>query len=593
MPTQSSARNLPSQLLVGGFKIALAILLAFSLAGLYSCAYTPSLVPSKNIAADLVLRNGDIYTVDAVRSWADAVAIKGEYIVYVGHDSGAQAFIDADTKVVDLNGKMILPGFQDVHIHPPWAGVKHQGCDLTDYYTLEETLAAIQKCVEDSPDKPFIRGDGWYVPLFPDGIPHKKILDEFDSTRPLYFLSADGHSLWVNSKALETMGVTKETPDPHGGRIERDSATNEPIGVFQEDAAINMAWRHAPYADEEIESGLRFATHYLNSLGITSIQDAIVKLDSNDPYGSLEAYRKLNESGDLTLRSVLALLWDVSQGPEQIQKFVEARRKYSGGNVKASSIKFWLDGIMEVKTAALLEPYLDGTNVSPYIAQPDLDIYIAKLDKLGFQVHIHAIGDATVRSSLDAFAHTRHANGIRDSRHHICHLELIHPTDIPRFKNLDVIANFQPLWAIMDDYITERTVPILGPERSRWLYPIGSVVKTGAVIAFGSDWYVSTADPLPQIETAVTREDAFDRFPGTFIPEERISLHDAIAAFTINAAYVNFQENTTGSIEVGKIADMVALDTNLFDIDPKKISDAKVLLTLFGGKTVYGSLDAF
>ena len=396
MTTESSAWDLPHRLLVDRFAIAVGILLAFSLAGLYSCTEEPSSAFSTNISADLVLQNGDIYTVDAVRSWADAVAIKGEHIVYVGPDSGAQAFIDADTEVVDLNGKMVLPGFQDVHIHPPWAGVKHQGCILVDYYTLEETLAAIKKCVADSPDAPFIRGDGWYVPLFPDGIPHKRTLDEFDSTRPLYFLSADGHSLWVNSKALEVMGVTKETPDPHGGRIERDPSTNEPIGVFQEDAAINMAWEHAPYADKEIESGLRFATHYLNSLGITSIQDAIVKLDSNDPYGSLEAYRKLNESGELTLRSVLALLWDVNQGPEQIQQFVEARRKYSGGNVKASSIKFWLDGVMEVKTAALLEPYLDGSNANPYIAQPELDTYVAELDKLGFQVHIHAIGDATV-----------------------------------------------------------------------------------------------------------------------------------------------------------------------------------------------------
>ena len=392
--TQASGDRLPMH---AGTRTS-NFLLAFALCMSYGCADELASAPATDSAADLVLRNGKIYTVDAVRSWADAVAIKGEQIVFVGSDSGVQAYIANDTEVVDLDGKMVLPGFQDVHIHPPFGGVAYQECPLFDLYTLEEVLATIRNCVTDNPDAPFIRGAGWLVTLFPGGIPHKMILDEIDSSRPLYFQSSDGHSLWVNSMALDVLGIVEDTPDPHGARIEKDPATNEPIGVLQEDAAIQMAWKHAPYSDEDIESGLRYAMHYLNSLGITSVQDAIVKIDSNDPYGSLNAYRNINDSGDMTLRSVLALLWDVNKGREQIQQFVDARQKYSGGNVRASSIKFWLDGVIETRTAALLEPYLDGSNTNPYVAQPELNAYVAELDKLGFQVHIHAIGDATIHS---------------------------------------------------------------------------------------------------------------------------------------------------------------------------------------------------
>lgn len=548
--------------------------------------------PIDGPSADLVFKNGAIYTVDGVRSWADAIAVRGDTIVYVGSDIGAAAFVGDTTQVIDLQDKMMLPGFQDAHIHPPWGGVAYAGCPLFDYTAREDVLAAIRHCAEADPEAPYIRGEGWTVTLFDNGIPHKRFLDEIDSTRPMYFQSSDGHSLWVNSKALGVMGITSETPDPNGGRIDRDGETGEPIGVLQDDAAMQMAWEKTPYTDEEIERGLRYSTRYLNSLGITSIQDAIVKIEGNDPYSSLEAYRRVNESGDLTLRSVLALFWDVNRGSEQIADLIKARKQYSGGAVRATSIKIWLDGVMETKTAALLEPYLDGGNTAPYINQDDLNQAIAELDREGFQVHVHGIGDAATRSALDAFEYTRAKNGIRDSRHHICHLELIDPSDIPRFRELDVVANFQPLWAIPDAYITELTIPRLGPERSRWLYPIGSVLEAGGMIVFGSDWYVTTPNPFPQLETAVTRQDAYGAIDGVLEPQERIGLHDAIAAFTINSAFVNFQDDATGSIEVGKLADLIVIDRNLFSIDRHEISDAVVELTLFGGRVVHGDLDA-
>jgi predicted amidohydrolase YtcJ len=541
-------------------------------------------------SADLVFKNGDVYTVDGVRSWADAVAVRGDRIVYVGPDAGAGAFIGPDTRVIDLNGKMMLPGFQDAHVHPPWGGVAYEGCPLFHYTVLKGVLTAIRSCAEADPESPYVRGEGWTVTLFEDGIPHKRLLDDIEPTRPVYFQSSDGHSLWVNSKALEVMGVTRETPDPHGGRIERDEETGEPIGVFQDDSAIQMAWENTPYTESEIEQGLRYSAKYLNSLGITSVQDAIVKVEGNDPYSSLEAYRRVNESGDLTLRSVLALFWDVNKGNEQIAEFIRVRDEHSRGIVRASSIKIWLDGVMETKTAALLEPYLDGGNTAPYLDQEDLNLAIAELDREGFQVHVHGIGDAATRYALNAFEYARKKNGVRDSRHHICHLQLVDPSDIPRFRELDVVANFQPLWALPDAYITELTVPHLGPERSRWLYPIGSVLKAGGMIVFGSDWYVTTPNPFPQIETAVTRQDAYGEVEGVLEPSEKIGLHDAIAAFTINAAFVNSQDDTTGSIEVGKLADLIVIDRNLFSIDPQEISEAKVELTLFGGRVVHGDL---
>jgi predicted amidohydrolase YtcJ len=529
---------------------------------------------------------------NSVRSWAEAVAVRGERIVYVGPDAEIGAYIGPGTRVVDLDGKMVLPSFQDSHIHPVSAGVNYRACALYDLTTKGEYLEAIEDYAAAHPDLPWILGGGWSMDAFaPSAIPDGSLLDAIVPDRPVYLSSSDGHSAWVNSKALEIAGITRETPDPEGGRIDRDPGTGELVGGLQEPAAMNLVRDHAPLSTpEEKEEGLRYALKVLNGYGITAFQDAAVYLDGKEPDVSLDTYRALERGGELTARVVGALWYEPEDGLEQIPRLIEMREKYAGELFRPTAVKIMQDGVMEMHTAALMEPYVGKGGATGFsMVDPEvLKQAVTRIDKEGFQVHFHAIGDRAIRECLDAVETARRANGRRDSRHHISHIQLFHPDDIPRFRQLDVVANFQPLWAFADEYITELTLPYLDEERARWIYPIGSLVRSGAVVAFGSDWYVSSANPLEEIEVAVTRLDPESGQGEPYIPEERIALRDALAAFTLNAAYVNFLEDETGSIEIGKLADLIVLDRNLFEIEPGAISDTKVLLTLMGGRPVHG-----
>ncbi len=540
--------------------------------------------------ADLVLRGGSVYTVDATRSWAEAVAVRKDSIVYVGPDRGVAAYVGPRTRVLDLAGRMVLPAFQDSHIHPISGGISQTQCALYDFQTKEEYVGAVARYAAAHRDAAWIRGDGWSLAAFaPSGIPDKGLLDAVVPDRPVYLESSDGHSAWVNSKALQIAGLTKDTPNPPGGRIDRDPTSGEPVGSLQ-DSAMNLVNRKAPpYTPAERQEGLRRALKILNGFGITSFQDASADTDS------LETYRVLDEKGELSARVVASLWWERDKGAEQIAGFLEARRKYTKGRLRATTVKIMQDGVMEVQTAAMLEPYKGKPGVRGLeMVDPEaLKGYVTRLDKEGFQVHFHAIGDAAIRHCLDAIEAARRANGPRDSRHHISHLEIFNPADIPRFRALGVVANFQPLWAFADDYMVKLTLPMLEPERARWLYPIGSLHRSGAVVAFGSDWSVSSPNPLEEMEVAVTRMGPTGETKEPFIPEERIDLPEALAAFTIGAAYVNFQDDKTGSIEKGKLADLIVLDHNLFTIKPEEISEAKVVLTLLGGRPVHGDFAQF
>jgi predicted amidohydrolase YtcJ len=306
-----------------------------------------------------------------------------------------------------------------------------------------------------------------------------------------------------------------------------------------------------PPTDEDLLVALRASLKMLNGYGITSVQDANVDLDENLVSRSLDTYRALEASGELTARVALSLGWDTDRGEEQIAGLLEVRSKYTNGRIRATGVKLYQDGVLETQTAAVLEPYVGvpGVTGMELFDPEELKRIVTRLDKEGFQVHIHAIGDAAIRQCLDAFEAARMANGARDSRHHLAHIQLFHPDDIPRFRELGVVANFQPLWAFADGYIIDMTLPFLKPGSERWIYPIGSLVESGAVVAFGSDWAVSSANPLEEMEVAMTRMDPAGADRGPFVPDERINLADALAAFTINAAYVNFQEDSTGSIE--------------------------------------------
>ncbi|MEM7283528.1 MAG: amidohydrolase, partial [Pseudomonadota bacterium] len=526
-------------------------------------------------AADAVYQNGRIYTVDGNRSWAQAVAIKDGEIVFVGDDDSVAPFVSDATQVHDLKGRMMLPAFQDSHVHPISSGVQALSCDLEGLEDIKQYQEKIQACAESQPDDTWILGGGWLMTAFgPGGAPNKGYIDDVVTHHPVYLISADYHTGWANSRALELAGVTKDTPDPEGGRIDRDPVTGEPIGSLQETAMALIDNHIGPSSPEAQDAGLRYAQDLFLSVGITSVQDAWV-LPHN-----LETYARAQALGELKIRVTASLWWERLKGLEQIEEFKQQREKYTDGLLKATTVKIMQDGVMENYTAALLEPYIlaKETKGISMIKPELLNRAVTQLDAEGFQVHFHAVGDGAVRQTLDAIEVAQKTNGNSDNRHHISHLQLISPLDIPRFAELNVTANFQPLWAMSDEYITELAVPFIGEERSRWLYPIKSVQDAGGRIAFGSDWSVDPVNPFPQIETALTRVEAEEHETEVLNAAERIDLASAIEAFTINAAYINKHDDKTGSIEIGKFADLIVVDRNLFDVEPKELSEVKVLL---------------
>jgi predicted amidohydrolase YtcJ len=520
---------------------------------------------------------------DAARSWVSSIAIRGGEIVYSGTDAGAEEFIGSQTHRIDLQGKMVLPGFHDSHVHPVSGGIELGQCNLNGAISEEEVFHKISDYATANPDKKWIVGGGWDLPIFPNANPHKKQLDELVADRPVYLTGADGHSAWVNSRALESAGITKDTPDPTGGRIERDPKTGEPTGTLRE-LATDLVSKHLPQLTAaDYLQGARRGLQMANEFGITSFTEA----SASDKI--LEAYAELDRRGELTVRVLAAMYVDPAKGEAQVDTLVAKRQRYQSKNLRANTVKIFADGVIEAQTAALLEPYLDKpgdrgpANFEPEVLKP----LVARLDREGFQVHVHAIGDRAIRNALDAFEHAQKLNGKRDSRHVIAHLELIDPEDIPRFRELGVIADFQPLWAYADEYITKLTEPKLGPQRSRWLYPIASVFKTGAVVVGGSDWSVSSMNPLEAMQVAITRRGLEDGIGKPWIPEELVHLPMMLAAYTIAGAYASFQEQKTGALEVGKAADLIILDRNIFECAPQDVQRAVVLLALLGGKEVF------
>jgi predicted amidohydrolase YtcJ len=557
---------------IAGFVLVIALLLS------PACGRKEAVQP-----ADLILTNGAVYTMDSAQPWTEAVAVAADKIVYAGPNKGAGRFKGAATKTIDLGGRMVLPGFQDSHIHLVMGGIEIRQCSLSGLTTKDRVFTAIKDYASRNPDKKWITGGGWELPLFPKANPAKEDLDKLVPDRPVFLDAADGHSGWVNSLALKIAGITKMTPDPAGGRIERDPKTGEPTGTLRESAA-GLVEKHIPELEPgEYVEGLKAGLEMAGRFGITSIIEA----RAQDKI--MDAYAAVDRAGGLTLRVLASLQVDPDKGTSEVGRLVKMREAFRSPHLKATMAKIFVDGVIESRTAALLQPYLGhpGDKGMPLVEPGTLNRLAIALDAAGFQIHVHAIGDWGIRMTLDAMEAAGRANGFRDMRHHIAHLELIDPADIPRFKALGVVANFQSLWAYADTYITDLTLPILGPERSRWLYPIGSIIKTGAVIAGGSDWSVSSANPLDAIQVAVTRRGPGDPPGPAWIPEEVVDLPTMLAAYTTNGAYLSHEENIRGSIVPGKIADLVVLDQNLFQIPASEIHKARVLLTLFEGKPVY------
>jgi predicted amidohydrolase YtcJ len=505
--------------------------------------------------------------------------------VYVGDDAGAERYLARATRVVELEGRMLLPGFQDTHAHPLSGGLEMGECNLYDAETPEQIEGAIRAFATSHPDLAWIRGNGWQLPVFPDAHPRKELLDRAVPDRPAFFYAADGHSAWVNSKALALAGVTRATRDPPHGRIERDPATGEPTGTLRE-SAMGLVAAHLPsYSLEDRVGAVRRALAEANRVGITSITDA----DAGPEW--LEAYAALDRKSELTARVTAAIRTDELAPVEAMaERLRDLRAKYQGGNrLSVNTVKLFVDGVIEARTAALLAPYLGRKDDhGQLVYQPDdLAARVAAFERDGFQVHFHAIGDRAIRVALDALAHARRVNGPRDARPVLAHLQLIDPADVPRFRELGAIASFQPYWAQEDEYITDLTVPVLGPVRSGRLYPIGSLLRSGAVVAAGSDWTVSSLAPLDGIQVAITRRDVEAGEGSAWLPEERVDLTQILAAYTINGAYAMRAEREIGSIAPGRLADLIVLDRNLFTTPVTDLHRVRVELTLLEGRPVW------
>ncbi len=544
---------------------------------------------------DLVFTNGAVFTAAAGGPDATTVVVREGRIVAVGGDD-IRELSGPSPEVVDLDGGLLIPGFQDAHVHPVGGGRERMQCDLSGRLTLDEYVATIRAYADSHPDVEWIAGGGWSMSAFPGGTPRAADLDSVVSDRPVFLPNRDHHGAWVNTRALEIAGIDATTPDPADGRIERDE-DGQPTGALHE-GAMDMVSRHVPRSSrEDLLLALLEGQRYLQSLGITAWQDAIVGSYANlDDPG--DAYVAAVAEGLLTGKVVGALWWHHDHGIEQLESLVERRRQLRSERFRALSVKIMQDGVVENFTAQMLEPYLNGSGEGTdnlgiaYVDPVALREHVTALDGEGFQVHVHAIGDGAVRSALDAFEAARDANGAKHTaanRHHIAHIQVIHPDDVPRFGELGVTANMQALWAAYEPQMTELTIPFLGAERTEWQYPFGDLARAGARLAMGSDWPVSTPDPLQAIHVAVNRvlpgADGDDRRP--FLPAQAIDVTAALTAYTSGSAWVNHLDDT-GSIEVGKCADLTVLDRDI-RTTPESIADARVLATYVDGTAVYAS----
>lgn len=548
--------------------------------------------------ADLVFSGGPVFTANTVRSRARSVAVKDGRIVAVGGDEVGD-LVGPSTEIVDLRGRMLIPGFQDAHVHPVWGGLDMLRCDLAELATAPEYLDAIGRYVAEHPADEWILGGGWQMSAFPGGTPTAEALDAVTGDRPAFFPNRDGHGAWVNSAALRLAGIDRHTPDPADGRIERD-ADGRPSGTLHEGAMalVNRLLPEEPL--ERLTEALLAGQRYLHSFGITAWQDAIVGSygDAGDPG---PAYLAAAADGRLTARVVGAIWWDRTAGLEQIPSILERRDRYRGGRFAATSVKVMQDGVAENFTASMLEPYCDGhghftdnSGIS-FVAPETLNEAVPILDAEGFQVHFHAIGDRAVRECLDAVEQAIARNGRRDNRHHIAHIQVVHPEDVARFRELGVAANMQSLWATYEPQMVDLTLPFLGEPRSAWQYPFGDLLRSGAVLAAGSDWSVSTPDPMAAIHTAVNRKAAPGHEEGeydAFLPEQAIDLATSLTAYTAGSAWVNHLDDTTGTIEVGKLADLALLDRDPFAGPADRIGATRVLQTFVEGERVYAAPDA-
>lgn len=567
---------------------------SIALVSVLFCVIAAAAAETPAPAADVIITNARIYTMNPANKWAEAVAIRGEKIVAVGDRKQIDLYRGPSTTVIDAGQRLVLPGFTDSHIHFLEGSLGLQALRLDDVKTLEETLRRVQEYAHAHPGLPWIVGRGWSYPIFaPSGLPDKKYLDEIVPDRPVYLEGFDGHTWWANSKALQLAGITRQTPNPRGGTIVRDPKTGETTGAIKEDAADDLIERVIPApSHEEKLRALREGIHEANRVGLVRVHSASNLPNSISDLQNADLYQELREKGELTLRLYLAYYdQPPSLTPEQLTAIEDARRRYHDEWISAGAVKFFLDGVIESHTAAMLEPYSDDPKqIGSLLWNPgNYKQAVAELDKRGIQVFTHAIGDKAVRLALDAYQNAATVNHTSNARHRIEHIETISAQDIERFGKLGVIASMQPLHSYPDADTLGIWARNVGPERVRRAWAWRSIEMKGGALAFGSDWPVVTLNPWPGVQTALTRQTSDGKPEYGFVPQQRLSLEDTLRAYTLGAAFAGHREKTEGSIESAKLADMIVLDRNLFSIEPTEIGKTEVLLTMVGGKVVYES----
>jgi predicted amidohydrolase YtcJ len=537
-------------------------------------------------SADTLIVNARIYTVNPKQPWAEGIAIKDGKLLVVGSAAELAAYRTTHTKVIDAGQHLILPGFVDCHIHFMDGSMGLTQVNLNGAKTVGEIQKRVKEYADKHPKEPWITGMGWTYSTFgPSALPDKKSLDAVLSDRPVYLVAFDGHSSWANSKALAMAGINTHTPDPANGKIVRDDR-GEATGAMKESAGDLVAKVMPRATREQRLAALRLGIHEANKVGLTRVHSA------GQDFEWLDLYDALRREGALTLRFYIAYFLDPPElTPEAINKIEQARRTYHDDWISGGVVKTMLDGVVEAHTAAMLEAYSDDRSQSGKLFW-DPDKYkatIAELDRRGLQIFTHAIGDRAVRLALDAYQNAAETNHTRDMRPRVEHIETISAQDIPRFGREDVIASFQPLHAYPDEDTLNIWARNVGPERAGRAWVWHSIETTGGHLAFGSDWPVVTLNPWPGVQNALTRQTTEGDPPRGFVPSERISLEDTIRAYTLGAAFAGRREKTEGTLEPGKIADLIVLSQDLFKINPTDISKEEVLLTMLGGKVVYRS----
>jgi predicted amidohydrolase YtcJ len=536
--------------------------------------------------ADLIVINARVYTVHTEQPWAEAIAVRDGKIIAVGDENRLKSYRGKSTKVIDARGHLLLPGFTDCHIHFMEGSLGLTRVVLNDAATVEEIQRRVKDYADSHRQEPWIQGMGWTYPTFrPSGLPNRKILDEVVPDRPAFLVAFDGHSSWANSKALAMAGIDRNTPDPPNGQIVRDE-NGEATGALKEAAGDLIQSKIPKPTRAERLTALRQGIHEANKAGLVRVHSA------GQDFEYLDLYNELRNQGALTLRFYVAYFLDPPGLNADINRQIEdARHKYNDEWISAGVVKTMLDGVVEAHTAAMLAPYSDDPSQSGKLFwNPDqYKTTIADLDRRGLQIFTHAIGDKAVHLALDAYQNAEEVNHTKDARPRIEHIETISAQDIDRFGKLGVVASMQPLHSYPDEDTLSVWARNIGPERASRPWVWRSIAAKGGVLAFGSDWPVVTLNPWRGVQTAVTRQTEAGEPPGGFVPEQRLSLEDAIRAYTLGAAFAGRRDKTEGSIEPGKLADFIVLDRDLFKIEPAQIGKTEVLLTMVGGKVVWES----